>query len=158
MKRKKEVQIFLDGHVNELHYHLDTAEDYEEHSEIVDYGDFYRFMDSCQSVYATTSDNEKYGSDKLKSRKLFPFVGAVERCLAVGIRLQEFDPALIPLIPIVEYKLVPTGNVVYFDPNLTDEEREQAKKERLAQERNRKARWSAKKNIIKKKENRDEKT
>lgn len=158
MKHEKEIQKFLDGHINELHFHLDTEEEYEEHSEIVDYGNFYRFMDQCPSVYATTSDNEKYGSDRLKSRKLFPYIAAVERCLAAGIRLQEFDPALVPLIPIVEYKLVPTGNVFYFDPMLTQEQREQMQKERITQERKKKARWISKKKIIKTKESCDEET
>lgn len=152
MGKNKEIQKFLDGHTNELHFHLDTEEEYEEHSAIVDYGNFYQFMDKCPSVYATTADNEKYGSDRLKSRKFFPYIGAVENCLVTGIRLQEFDPQLVPLIPIVEYKLVPTGNVIYFDSTLSEEERARLQQERVEQNRKRKRQFERKQKILRQSE------
>ena len=151
-KNGNPIQRFSNGVINENELFMDSMEEYEEKSVMVDYADFYRFMDNCPSVYATSADNEKYGSDRLKARKFFARPAMVERCLEAGIRDQGFNRDIVPLIPIVEYKLVPTGYVEYFDPRLTPEERQEERLKKNELEKKRKKTWLHKKSIWEKRE------
>ena len=118
-KYGQEIQFLSDRQINEFHIHLDTEEEYERHAIAADYGDFLDFMCDCPSVYAITSDNEKYLSDRGKKRKLYPYRFQICDDIARSIDKGKLNPDIMPYIPIVEYKLVPTGNIWYYNPNST---------------------------------------
>lgn len=97
---------------------IDTEEEYVEKSEELDLFDFYNFMDGCQSVYAINPVDLRYAYDKYK----LPFYGSfglADRAITRGITKKNIDPNTVPLIAIMEYKLVPTGNIEYYDATLT---------------------------------------
>lgn len=102
---------------------LDSLEEYEEKSDFIDLCDFYKYIDGMQSVWGVAPIDEKYIQYKRKFRKLYGSAGMVDVVLTLGIKEQGIDPSTVPLIPIMEYKLVPTGNVEYYDATLTPNQR-----------------------------------
>lgn len=145
-KDGNEIQFLSDRKINELHMHLDTEEEYEAGTIAGEYGEFWRFMDDCPSVWAVSNDSERYLSDSGKKRKLYPRRHQVIEEIEKGISRQEMDHELVPLIPIMEYKLVPTGNVVYYDPLSTPYDRkmmrlEEERQARIDNKNKRKNEW-----------------
>lgn len=101
---------------------IDTEEQYIEKSKEIDLFDFYNFMDGCQSVYIINPMDAKYVLNKHRA----PFYGSfglADTALSMGIYRNKIDRATVPLIPIMEYKLVPTGNIEYYDATLTNVQR-----------------------------------
>lgn len=145
-KDGNEIQFLSDRKINELHTHLDTEEEYEADTIAGEYGEFWRFMDNCPSMWAVSNDSERYLSDSGKRRKLYPRRHQVIEEIEKGISRQEIDHELVPLIPIMEYKLVPTGNIVYYDPLSTSYDRkmmrlEEEKQARIDNKKKRKNEW-----------------
>lgn len=102
---------------------IDSEEEYVEKSTDIDLYEFNRFLDQCESVWTVTPTDFRYGDTKLQRKKFFSTAGLVDNCLAQGIKKKEIPAEDVPLIPIIEYKLVPTGNIIYFDINKTRTQR-----------------------------------
>lgn len=90
----------------------------------------WQLMEQCSSVYAIPPAFFRYGSRKLETKRVFGTAGAIDKQIEKGIREKELDRELVPLIPIMEFKLVPTGNIEYFDPNLTSDQRKKRRYKR----------------------------
>lgn len=105
---------------------LDSLEEYEEKAaELDEYAATYLMMlqdNSC--VYTVTGrDLELYGDSWLDWFRVCPSVASVVQRLRYGItETHKLDPTTLPVIPIMEYKLVPTGNIYFYDPALPPEE------------------------------------
>lgn len=102
---------------------MDSLEQYEEKSYEVELNDFYDFLDGCQSVWTVAYSDLQYGDDRLINRKFFSTAGLLDVSLSNGIKKRGLSPEEVPLIPMVEYKLVPTGNIEYYDATLTKNQR-----------------------------------
>lgn len=103
---------------------LQSLEEYEEQSLDATYYDFYHFLDGCQTVYSLSSyDMSTYANSELNFRKYVGAAGVVDRCLTDGIRKKELAKGDVPLIPILEYKLVPTGHIEWYDATLSADAR-----------------------------------
>lgn len=102
---------------------LDTLEGYEEKSFEVDMRDFYQFMQGCQSVWTFLPTDEKYFSTGFQKVRFFTCPGKLDAIVTYNIKKQNMNIEDIPLIPFVEYKLVPTGNIEYYDATLTRDQR-----------------------------------
>lgn len=116
-KEKKEEKQEL---ILRLSRYLDTLEEYENKVTFVDYANLYRFMDNCASMYGVSEEFRNWtGQDIHKMYLSSPLL--VARRIVNLLRFQNINPDFVPLIPILEYKLVPTGNILYFD--LHDQEK-----------------------------------
>lgn len=104
---------------------IDELEEYEDKAlypdEIV--GFIYDIMDECASVWGVPPNFMRYCSKKLKAQALMGTAGGIDHAIDVGIKEQGIDRDMVPMIPVVEYKLVPTGFINWYDPNLTKEQR-----------------------------------
>ena len=100
---------------------IDTLEEFEETSEVVDYYDYIHFMDDCQTVWAVPEMYRRYFPSN--APRYFAFAGEAESFINKVLRKNEINPDTVPLIPVMEYKLVPTGYVSYYDASLTPETR-----------------------------------
>lgn len=98
---------------------LDTEEEYLQHVEELDEYSFAYLANNpnYSAVYTVTPQHmEAYGSGRLAEFRVVPSVACAVSQLRLGIEKHGFDPKDVPVIPIMEYKLVPTGEVYYFDP------------------------------------------
>lgn len=104
---------------------LDTLEEYEERSlypdEIV--GFIYDIMDECPSVYGVPPNFLRYCMKTFQIHPLAGSPGIVDHAIERGLKDQGANWDNIPMIPIMEYKLVPTGYINWFDPRLNTNQR-----------------------------------
>lgn len=102
---------------------LDSEEEYEKKAFEIDLMDFYKFLENCQSVWTFTPQDEKYICPKWKKERFFGSAGLLDSVIEYSIKSKGLNIYELPLIAMVEYKLVPTGNIEYFDPLLTAKQR-----------------------------------
>ena len=114
----------LDILENCIKYKLDALEEYEEKSEMDLYIELNELMDDCVSMWGTDAMGMKYLTPMVKILKYLPSAGLIDMYLDIEIKKKGYNREDIPLIPIIEYKLVPTGHVEYFDARLTRKQRE----------------------------------
>lgn len=112
--------------------HLDTLEDYhkksEESSEYLEKcrelaeeyydltGEFYNITDNYRHVWGVQEVDEQYIKRTGNFKKLFGTQAILSGQLKRGILDYGYNIDEIPKIACMEYILVPTGNVEYFDP------------------------------------------
>ena len=111
-------------------FKLDTLEEYEEKSADIsddaDYYEFWKFMDTCSSVWMIDAS----AAPPLDSRQLpfakmiFSTAGKADRTISKRAERRKISAEDIPIIPILEYKLVPTGFVEYYDATISPKSRE----------------------------------
>lgn len=120
----REIHQFHNGH--ELVFtKLDQLEEYENNvSELDEYAFAYLSNSpKYSSVYTVSGrDLDLYSDSRMDEFRVIPSIASVIAHLRYGFKMREIDPTTLPVIPIMEYKLVPTGNIYYFDPALPPEE------------------------------------
>lgn len=123
-KLGSQAPLALDILEKRIKYKLDTLEEYEEKSEMDLYIELNELMDDCVSMWGTDAMGMKYLTPMVKILKYLPSAGLVDMYIDMEIKRKGYNREDIPLIPIIEYKLVPTGHVEYFDARLTRKQRE----------------------------------
>lgn len=111
---------------------IDTEEEYIKKSTDSEYYDFCQFMDDCITVYGVNPIDTRYGDKRLLKRPYYGSAGVIDHLLTEGIERRGLDPNAVPLIPIMEYKLVPTGYIEYYDARLTPVQRKNRRYKRTA--------------------------
>lgn len=80
---------------------------------------FNQFLEKCSSVWVLAPSDEKYASAKFSSYKMYGSPGLIDTQLTKGIEERGLRKEDVPLVPIIEYKLVPTGYVEYYRTDLS---------------------------------------
>lgn len=126
---------------------LDSLEEYEGNSEEIDEFGFTFLVSNpnYSEVYTVSKqDIEKYGDRLMDEFRVCPSVASVVARLRYGMTANEVNISQLPVIPIMEYKLVPTGNIYYFDPTIPIEEEKNLRRIWLKNKHRAEARWQKK--------------